>query len=78
MNQATDFQMFDNVTMDDATFEFLGEDGDIVKLSSVFEIDLYKSLLHQNIKNECIDQTSLTLKSMNQILDTLIYVKSCN
>ena len=100
MNQLTDFQMddftmdnfqmddfqMDDVTMDDDTFEFLGEDGNIVSLSSIFETDLFKSFLYQNIQNEGIDETSLTLNShemlellsMNQILDTLLYVNTDN
>ena len=71
MNQLTDFQRNDftmddvtmDVTMDDDTFEFLGEDGNIVSLSSIFETDLFKSFLYQNIQNEGIDETSLTLNS---------------
>ena len=94
MNQLTDFQRNDftmddvtmDVTMDDDTFEFLGEDGNIVSLSSIFETDLFKSFLYQNIQNEGIDETSLTLNShemlellsMNQILDTLLYVNTDN
>ena len=79
------------IEMDDDSFEFLGVDGNMVKLSSICKIEQYKSYLQYGPNESTVDSTStstststldpstmLEILSMNQILDTLLYVDDDN